>query len=124
MLSKNQVVKVRKAIEQTYDGRCTVTEHQEYVRDNGSTGFRDVITLNDHPCRLSFSNISATEPGEASATTKQMIKLFINPDVVIRAGSKLSVTQAGVTTDYTCSGIPAKYDTHQEIMLELFQRWS
>ncbi len=49
----------------------------------------------------------------------QTIKLFINPDVVIAPGSKITVTQSGETEVFKASGKPAKYDTHQEVILEL-----
>lgn len=49
-----------------------------------------------------------------------MEKLFISPDVAIKAGSKIIVTQHGRTTEYSNSGVPAVYPTHQEIMLTLF----
>ena len=47
------------------------------------------------------------------------IKLFLSPDIIVKAGSNITVTQAGKTTEYIASGIPAIYDTHQEIMLVL-----
>lgn len=48
----------------------------------------------------------------------------IPPDVVIKAGSKIIVTQHGRTTEYSNSGVPAVYPTHQEIMLTLFNGWA
>ena len=51
------------------------------------------------------------------------MKLFISPDVLIKAGSKIIVTQHGRTTEYSNSGVPAVYPTHQEIMLTLFEGW-
>ena len=54
----------------------------------------------------------------------QATKLFISPDITIKPGSKITVTQTGVTTEYTGSGVPAVYPTHQEIMLELFESWA
>ena len=53
-----------------------------------------------------------------------VIKLFISSDIVIKSGSKLTVTQTGVTTAYTGSGVPAVYPTHQETILELFESWA
>ena len=53
-----------------------------------------------------------------------MIELFISPDITIKPNSKIIVTQAGVTTDYTYSGVPAVYDTHQQIILEFFTEWA
>jgi hypothetical protein len=115
----------RKAQESLYDGLCTVTEHQK-VKDERSKliDFKDVVVLEDQPCKLSFSTITTANQTESAAELRQTTKLFISPDVTIRNGSKITVTQGGVTTDYTCSGVPATYDTHQEIVLDLFERWA
>ena len=124
MLSKNQVVKARKAIESMYDGTCTVTEYQEYIKDNKSTAHHEVVLLEGQPCRLSFSSSPNTNQTESAAQLVQTIKVFLAPDVRVQAGSKLTITQNGVTTEYKSSGEPALYQTHQEIMLELFKGWA
>ena len=43
---------VRKIIESTYDGRCTVTQRAECEKPNGSTGFTNTVILENEPCRL------------------------------------------------------------------------
>lgn len=118
------MVNVRKAIESLYDGKCTVTVRQEYTKDNGSTGFTDVVVFEDEPCRLSFSNTSSTNESEVAASVSQVTELFIRPDVDIPPGSKITVTQNSETVDYAKSGVKAKYDTHQQIVLQLWKRWS
>ena len=115
----------RKAQEQLYDGVCTVTEYRK-VKDEKTklSGMKEVVALEGQPCRISFSKISQVVQNEVAASTTQGIKLFLSPDVIIQPGSKITVTQNGVTTDYISSGVPAVYATHQEIMLELFERWA
>lgn len=115
----------RKSIESTYEGVLTVTEHQK-VKDEVTkiTGYQDVVVLDDQPCRLSFEKIQTASQSESAATVAQTTKLFVSPDITIKAGSKITVTQAGITTDYQCSGIPAVYQTHQEIILDLFEDWT
>ena len=81
----------------------------------------EVVVLEDQPCRLSFEKLQTAIQSESAAAVAQGVKLFVSPDVFIKAGSKLTVSQNNRTTDYTCSGIPAVYPTHQEIMLELFE---
>ena len=120
MLSANQVVKVREAFEKMYDSTCTVVVHEEYEKPNGSTGFRDVIVLENEPCKLQYSSVKSAEQGEAAATVSQEIRLFIRPDVEISAGSQIIVK----SVKYGLSGVSAKYDTHQEIVLSLWERWS
>ena len=109
---------VRKAIELLYDGTCTVTIQEEYEKDNGAIGHRPVVVFEDEPCHLSFSNTSSTNEGEVAATVSQVTELFISPDISIVPGSKITVTQNGVTTDYTRSGKAAMYSTHQQIVLD------
>ena len=124
MLSNNKMVSARKAIELLYDGTCTVLVQEEFEKDNGATSFRPLVVLKDEPCHLSFSNTTSTKEGEAAATVSQVTELFISPDVDIAPGSKITVTQNGVTTDYTRSGKPSVYGTHQQIILELWKGWS
>jgi len=54
----------------------------------------------------------------------QSVKLFISPGVVIKEGSKITVSREGMEFVYASSGVPALYPTHQEIMLELFKGWA
>lgn len=124
MLSKAKMVKARKAIESLYDGTCTITEHQKIKKENMSTGFADVVVLESEPCRLSFKTVTgASSSGTASAIT-QDVKVFLAPEIQVKPGSKLTITQNGVTTEYKSSGQPAFYATHQEILLELFKGWA
>ena len=124
MLSKTKVVKARKVIESLYDGKCTITEHQKVKKENKSTGFQDVMVHEDIPCRLSFKTINNTNQTETSASAVvQITKVFLSPEIQVKPGSKLTITQNDVTTEYKSSGEPAFYSTHQEIILELFERW-
>lgn len=124
MLSENQVVAVRTAIEMMYQGTCTVTEHQKVKKVNKTTGFQDVIVLENQPCKLSFSNITTTNQTETAALVAQTAKVLIAPEIQIKPGSKLTITQNGVTTEYENSGEPALFNTHQEISLVLFKGWA
>ncbi len=125
MLSKAQILKARKAVEELYTGTCRVTEHQK-VKDEESklTTYADRVVMENQPCRLTFKSADTAGRKETAVSVAQTVKMLISPDVVIRPGSKITVTQNGVTTDYTYSGVPAVYQTHQEITLQLFERWA
>lgn len=124
MLSQNQVVKVKAALEKGYIGTFTVIEHERITDpDTHITDFQDVVTVENQPCRLSFSSIPTTGSGDPVSVT-QGVKLFFDPSITVKAGSKVIVTQNGVTTNYMRSGEPAIYDTHIEINLELFDGWA
>lgn len=116
----------RKAMEKTYySGVCSVVEYRD-VRDEKTkiTHKAEVTVIENQPCKLSFEKQDAVNQTETAAKTTQGTKLFVSPDVEIKAGSKIIVEQDGVKTAYSTSGVPAVYPTHQEIMLELFERWA
>ena len=119
------MVKARQAFESLYQGECTITEHQKVKKENKSTGFQDVVVLSKEPCRLSFATTTSTNQTDNGASAVvQTVKVFLAPEIQVKPGSKLTITQNGVTTDYKSSGKPAIYTTHQEIVLELFEGWS
>lgn len=123
MLPKTAVVSVRKALEHGYTGTFTVTERKKVVREDHSTGFAEAQTVAGQPCRLSFTTSPAAGDGDTAALT-QSVKLFCAPEVNIPEGSRLTVTQNGVTGDYARSGMAALYDTHAEYVLEAFRGWA
>ena len=59
-----------------------------------------------------------------AAQVAQSVVLYIDPSVDIPEGSKITVTQNGVTRDYERSGKSAVYSCHQEVPLELFKEWA
>lgn len=123
MLSANQVVKARKAIEALYSGVCTITGMKEVTKVNGATGFQPVEICTKQPCKLSFGT-SRTQTGEAATETTQEAKLFLAPEIVVPAGSRVTVTQNNSTWEYKLSSTPAIYSTHQEIVFSLKDRWT
>lgn len=123
MLPKAALVSVRKALERGYTGTFTVTEQKKVVRADHSTGFAEVQTVTDNPCRLSFTTSPAAGDGD-TATLTQSVKLFCAPEIIVPEGSRITVTQNGVTEEYARSGMVAMYDTHAEYVLEAFRGWA
>ena len=124
MLSKVKMVKLRKAVETLYDGICTVSEYQKVKRENNSTAFEEVTVLENQPCRMSFKSVNSTNQTDTGGVVTQSITVYMSPDIWVKPGSKLTITQNGVTTEYKSSGQSAMYSSHQEISLELFKGWS
>ena len=118
MLSQNQLVKVRSLIEKGYRGKCTITEKQKITKADRSIGFDDVIICENIPCKVSFENITSSNKTDSVNSISQIIKLFISPDLTIKPGSKIIVSQDNVQSIYQSTGIPAVYPTHQEILLK------
>lgn len=115
---------IRKHIESLYNGTCNVTEYQSYKKENKSTGYKEVVVIENQPCKLSFSRSPNNNQTETVANVIQTVKLFVAPEVIIKPGSKITITQNNVTTAYKSSGVPVVYSNHQEINLELFVGWS
>ena len=124
MLQKIKVVKARKAVESLYDGRCTITEYQKVKKENKSTGFDEVVVLENIPCRMSYKSVNPTNQTATAGVVTQGITVYLSPDILVKPGSKLTITQNDVTSEYKSSGKPAVYSTHQEVSLELFKGWS
>ena len=114
------------AIKSLWRGKCTVTVRNNDTTDEntGRVVVGEVDTYTDEPCRISFDTVNATQPENNAANIVQSITLFIDRAVVIPEGSKITVTQNGVTAVYEKSGKPAVYSTHQEIPLEVFKGWA
>lgn len=113
------------AIKRLWRGKCTVSVRTNTTDEStGRTVTGEVDTCTNEPCRISFKNITTTEPTDNAGKTAQSIVLFIDPAAPIPPGSKITVTQNGVTGTYEQSGVPAVYSHHKEIRLELFEGWA
>ena len=124
MLQKIKMVKARKAVESLYNGLCTISEYKKVKKENKSTGFDEVVVLENQPCRMSYKTVNSTSQTDTVGTVTQAITVYLSPDILVKPGSKLTITQNDVTSEYKCSGKSAIYSTHQEIPLELFKGWS
>ena len=115
---------VKTAIESLYEGVCTISEYTA-VKDATTkiTTKQEVVVQSSIPCRLSYRYGRSAMQGDATSVTQQ-IELFLAPEITVKAGSKITVSQNGRTTAYKNSGQPAVYASHQQIMLELFTGWA
>ena len=115
----------KKAVQSLWDGLATVTVLDGDLNTaNGRTQQAERVVLKDVLCRISFKTVKSTELVDRAAQVAQTVTLHIDPAVDIPAGSKITVTQDGVTCDYEQSGKPAVYTAHKEIPLELFKEWA
>ncbi len=122
---RNAERRARKAIESLYFGKATITEFQKVTdEETHLTKDKPVTVLVDQPCRLSFEKTDTAIQTDSAAQISLGTKLFISPDVEVKPGSKITVTQDGQTADYACSGVPAYYASHQEIDLELWEDYA
>ena len=120
--------RARKIAETQYEDTCIVTERiSQRNETNKRTEQVENQTLIDQPCKLTYKETTLVESKESSTTSSvvQEILLFISPDVSIKPGSKIEITRKNGTVEvYKNSGKPQVYDTHQEIVLEIFKGWA
>lgn len=115
----------RQIQEATYEGLCTIFEYHEVVDEkNKLSSEEEIAVIENQPCKLSFEKLDAVVQTETAAATTQGINLFLAPEIKVSSNSKIVVTQNKVTGEYSASGKPAIYPTHQEITLELFRGWA
>lgn len=117
--------KARSAIESMYDGKTTISEYvpkKDPVTKRTTNQEAEIIK--DQPCHLIFKSVPNAKETDTGTGLSQVVKLLIAPELNIKPGSKITVTQKGRTVAYKNSGMPAVYRTHQEITLELFNGWT
>lgn len=119
------MVGVKKALESLYTGVCDVYEFGPSKDPvTNITKHQEQLVHAAAPCRLSFSTTEEATQGDGPAIVSQVVKLFIAPDLEIKPGSKIVITQNGRTFEYASSGAPAVYTNHQEVVLVIFKGWS
>lgn len=111
---------VRRAVERLYDGRATVEEARKEKNAKNITTLLWAVVAKDVPCRVSYKTLAPAGRSDTVDSIAQTITLFTAPEIAIKPGSRVTVTQRGRTMRFACSGIPAVYDSHQEIPLA---RW-
>lgn len=103
-------------------GRATISEYQEVTDPiTWQTNHKLVPVVIDEPCRLSHSRESTVDVTGGAPYVTQSIVLFIRPDLVIKEGSVIEITQHGVTNKYKRASKPAIYTNHQEVALDLYE---
>ena len=113
------------AVKSLWSGKCSVSvQSYETSAENGREIATEKAVYTDEPCRISYKTVKVAAEGDGAAQTVQSVVLFIGTGVEIPPGSKIAVTQNGVTTEYEKSGVPAVYTRHQEIPLDLFKGWA
>lgn len=115
----------RMALESMYTGKATITAYVKTVDEYHATQYSEKVLYTDVPCRLSHKNVMQASADESGAYSAGLVtELITNPDITIPENSKITVTQAGVTRDYGMSGVPAVYESHQEVILAKWDGWA
>lgn len=103
-------------------GKCTVYEYVDTVDETTHQTTQSLSAyITDEPCRLSYEYEQSTNIRSGAAVVSQSITLFIRPDIDIKAGSVIEITQHGKTIRYKGSSRPAYHTNHQEIKLDIYE---
>lgn len=106
---------VRSAVERLYDGIATIEEARKRKNEKNVTVSVWAVVAEEIPCRVSYKTLSAAEKSDTADTIAMAITLFTAPDIDVLPGSRITVRQRGREMTFSSSGIPAVYDSHQEI---------
>ncbi|MDO5785373.1 MAG: hypothetical protein Q4P20_09975 [Eubacteriales bacterium] len=112
----------RRILEQTYDGVMDVYGYGDELTQSGATRPVEKQLYTGIACGLSASTQADTTQTDASADVNQRYIVFCAPEIEIHPGCRIVITQYGVTREYTCSGMPNVYPTHQELSVLLEER--
>jgi len=112
-------------LRQMWIGRCTIYEYQTVVDETNYQSTQEPVpVLKNEPCRLSYNWEQATNLKNGAAVVSQSITLFIRPDITIKPGSLIEITQHGVTEMFERSGHTAVYTNHQEVKLQVHEDYA
>jgi hypothetical protein len=119
------MVTAKAALQILWKDTLTVTEYKEVTNPvNFSTGFEEAVVLENQPCKLSFTTLSSTNQNDTDAKLVQVTKIFLDNAAQIKPGSKITVQRGGQTFEFSQSGLPGLFTTHQEIVLVPFVGWA
>ena len=114
---------IRAAMRGMWTDICTVYEYHAVLKDNKTTVHEEVPIITNEPCRLSFTKLLHANQTETAAKTSQIVKLFIDEELKIKAGCKIVVKRRNTEFIFGYSGEAGIYDDHQEIVLIPWEGW-
>lgn len=112
------------AVKSRWKGLCTV-KHMALETDKatGLTKKTEEVLYEDLPCHLNhYYYLRHAAKGEKSGAY-QRYAVFLSPEIEVPLGSKLSIRQNGQAADYSYSGVPAVFSTHQELPVARYEEY-
>ena len=121
----------RSILEQLWSAKCTIWTFADTFDPETSQTTQKLVEISnmvDLPCRLSYQQISDVTSKSEAPVVQLVIKLFlpktitvdgVETELVVPAGSVISVTQHGRTNWYDRSSTAAVYSNHQEVILNV-----
>lgn len=110
--------RARRPIMSLMVGTCDVQEYQSVKDQSTHVTKQQLVTIyTGQPCKLSYIKNSATAGGDAPVLFLS-VRLILPPELAVKPGSVITVTQAGKTRTFKAASEPAVYTNHQEVELE------
>ncbi|BDR66977.1 phage protein [Clostridium tetani] len=109
----------RKAVESIYDCTCNINGGKEKVKDlvTKETKIVPKIKYKDIPCRVSKQSLSKNNQTDTVNQIVYELKLFIAPEINIKQGDEIEVTNRFGDKESYKAGEGFPYNTHQEVIL-------
>ena len=119
------MVKQKKALQLFWKDSCSVfIQSKKQNLTTKRNEFDETALFENQPCKLSFETLTSTSETDHAPSISQGVKLFLDSELSVPAGSKVVVVRNGRTFTYKASGEPGVFTNHQEIPLELFESWA
>lgn len=101
-----------------FTGICNIYETVPVVdkRSGISRGSEEKLVYEEIPCQLSHSSLTPSESSPFPEATQQ-IKIFLDPDIEVKPGSRIEITQNEETAVYYATSQANRFDSHKEIAL-------
>lgn len=109
----------RKAIESLYDCKCNISGGKKKVKDPITKETKLVVIpkYKDIPCRISKQSLSKNTQTDTVNQVVYELKLFICPELTIKQGDVIGITNRVGDKEKYIAGEGFKYNTHQEVIL-------
>lgn len=115
--------RLREAIEALWTDVCSIAVRRTVQAEGGAEEWKVETIAAGVKCRLSYIE-AGTAQLDVAAQLGQRAKLMLGSEIEVPPGSLITVERCGREVKYRSSGAPRLYGSHQEIEMELFERWA
>lgn len=123
MVKQAEAGRLREAIEALWTDVCSIAMRRTVQAEGGAEEWKVEMIARGVKCRLSYIEAGAAEL-KVGAELGQRAKLMLGSEIEVPPGSLITVERCGREVKYRSSGAPRLYPSHQEIEMELFERWA
>ncbi len=123
MVRQAEARRMREAIEALWTDVCSIAVRRAVQAEGGAEELREETIATGVKCRLSYIEAGAAQL-DVAAQLGQRAKLMLGCELEVPPGSLITVERCGRQVKYRSSGAPRLYRSHQEIEMELSDRWA